>query len=199
MFCWIRDLKPINPATRVRPHRRSGRKSEGAARRAEEGRRSVARSDACKSAVVHELWPPEVDRVAQTLIAEIKCRPDPHTEQNGEEKGIARLHMRCRGRAEVTCNQDRTEEGCPRDDVEQRAHDQHQADPRARICGKAGAKRVFELRIEYEVACDAVHKEKERSECREDVAQPRAACVIRTFGFSLCRSCHLQSPVIWIG
>src|SRR5690625_4160091 len=109
MFGWISDLKPINPATRVRPHRPSARKSEGAARRA--GRRSVARSDACKSAVVHELWPPEVDRVAQTLIAEIKCRPDPHTEKNGEEKGIARLQMRCRGRAEVTCNQDRTEEG----------------------------------------------------------------------------------------
>src|SRR5690625_626650 len=175
MFCWIRDLKPINPATRVRPHRRSGRKSEGAARRAEEGKRSVARSDACKSAVVHELWPPEVARVAQTLIAEINCRPDPHTEKNGEEKGIARLQMRCRGRAKVTCNQDRTEEGCPRDDVEQRAHDQHQADPRAVIGGKAGVNRAFDVGSESDDACDAVHKEKERSECREDVAQPRAA------------------------
>jgi hypothetical protein len=106
------------------------------------------------------------------LVAHVQARPQEHAEDDWEEERLAHAHMGRGGPAEVPCEEDCAQDGGPRDDVQDRAGEQREAegDQAGRLVAYAG--RSFRARREAEHLAGPVDEEEEDEERANNARRP---------------------------
>src|SRR5581483_9295781 len=113
---------------------------------------------------------------AHAVVAEPETAPRHDAEGDGKEQPRVAHAELGRGRsAEVAGDQDGAEDGSPRDDVEDRRHQQAERDPWRELLRVADLRQGLDVRGEADEAEAAVHEEEERDEAAQDAAGPESS------------------------